>query len=171
MQNPQQTPQMAQMAAMNANGGPVNDVQMMGNMQHQQRMPDPQEQLNTYIYDYFLRNENVQAARAMLESPNLKVSTTGPPGKRSPKNRPNGVDSMDSIADMPQARLPQGQVADNSFLLDWWQQFWDIFQATRSRGSAKGSAYINHTRVTSLCLTLAHGGALTSTTEPCPAAE
>ena len=41
-------------------------------------------------------------------------------------------------------------MADNSFLLDWWVQFWDIFQASKSRtGQGKGSQYIAHTRVRS----------------------
>ncbi|KAH8723163.1 hypothetical protein GQ44DRAFT_774218 [Phaeosphaeriaceae sp. PMI808] len=138
----------AQMAAMNANGGPVEGTPMMGNMAHGKRMnPDPREQLNTYIYDYFLRNNHVQVARSMLDS-GLKLST-GPPPKLSPKNRPNGIDMDDGTADeMPTPQLPQNQMADNSFLLDWWIQFWDIYQATKSRANtpSKGAQYITHTR-------------------------
>ena len=145
MQNPQMA---AQMAAMNANGGPVDGTPIMGNMPHPKRMnTDPREQLNTYIYDYFLRNEHYQAARSMLES-GLKMST-GQPQKPSPKNRPNGVDSMDTGDDLPVPQLPQNQMAENSFLLDWWVQFWDIYQATKNRGNgpSKGAQYIAHTRV------------------------
>jgi hypothetical protein len=144
-----QNAQMAQMAAMNANGGPVDGTPMMGNMPHPKRInTDPREQLNTYIYDYFLRNNHYQAARSMLES-NLKM-LTGPPQKLSPKNRPNGIDSMEEPPeDLPAPQLPQNQMADNSFLLDWWVQFWDIYQATKTRGNSpsKGSQYIAHTRV------------------------
>ena len=146
-----QNAQMAQMAAMNnANGGPVEGTPMMGNMPHPKRgNTDPREQLNTYIYDYFLRNNHFQAARAMLDS-NLKMST-GPPQKLSPKNRTNGMDSMEEVPgeEMPMPTLPQNQMADNSFLLDWWVQFWDIYQATKNRGSSpsKGGQYVNHTRV------------------------
>jgi len=145
-----QNAQMAQMAAMNnANGGPVEGTPMMGNMPHPKRgNTDPREQLNTYIYDYFLRNNHFQAARAMLDS-NLKMST-GPPQKLSPKNRTNGMDSMEEVPgeEMPMPTLPQNQMADNSFLLDWWVQFWDIYQATKNRGSSpsKGGQYVNHTR-------------------------
>lgn len=144
-----QNPQMVQMAAMNvANGGPVDGTPIMGNMAHPQRKPDPREQLNTYIYDYFLRNSHHRLARAMIEN-DMKMST-GPPQKTSPKNRVNGIDPMDDGAadDLPTPNLPASQLADNSFLLDWWVQFWDIFQAAKTRGGPnKGAQYIQHTRV------------------------
>jgi hypothetical protein len=144
-----QNSQMAAMAAMQANGGPIDGTPIMGNMPHPKRKTtDPREQLNTYIYDYFLRNHHYAAARSMLES-NLKI-TTGPPQKLSPKNRPNGIDPMDDNGDdLPSPELPQNQMADNSFLLDWWVQFWDIYQATKTRGNppSKGAQYIAHTRV------------------------
>ncbi|KAF2820239.1 hypothetical protein CC86DRAFT_305239 [Ophiobolus disseminans] len=135
---------MAQMATMSVNGGPPDGTPIMGNVPMQKR---PSEQLNTYIYDYFLRNGHYQAARAMLES-ELKIST-GPLQKYSPKQRPNGAESMEAGDELPAPSLPSNQMADNSFLMDWWVQFWDIFSATRSRANApptKGTQYINHTR-------------------------
>jgi hypothetical protein len=149
MNHPQQ---MAQMAAMNANGGPVDGTPMMGNMPHPKGAPamDPREQLNTYIYDYFLRNEHFAAAQAMLDSQSIKMGV-GPEQKLSPKIRTNGVDAMEEPRPdtMPQPKLPQNQLADNSFLLDWWVQFWDIYQATKNRVNSptKNTSYINHTRV------------------------
>ncbi|KAH3907230.1 hypothetical protein HBI56_183640 [Parastagonospora nodorum] len=139
----------AQMAAMNANGGPVDGTPIMGNMPHPKRpSTDPREQLNTYIYDYLLRNDHYQAARAMLES-GLKMAT-GPPQKYSPKNRVNGDSMMEPepACEMPAPQLPQNQMAENSFLLDWWVQFWDIYQATKNRGNGptKGSQYVSYTR-------------------------
>ncbi|KAJ4990971.1 SOM1 protein [Stagonosporopsis vannaccii] len=146
MQNPQM--QMA----MTANGGPVNGTPVMANMsmpgppQHQQM--DPREQLNTYIYDYFLRNNHNRLARAMVEC-DMKMSTT-PSQKTSPGNKSNGIDAMDddSISGLPNPLLPKNQMADNSFLLDWWVQFWDIFQASKNRSGqpSKGAQYIQHTR-------------------------
>jgi hypothetical protein len=156
-------PQIAQMAAMNANGGPVDGHPMMGNMPHPNKQPqatDPREQLNTYIYDYFLRNQHYAAAQAMIDSQHIKMQL-GPDQKLSPKMRTNGVDEMDEPRPdtMPAAKLPQNQIADNSFLLDWWVQFWDIYQATRNRVNSptKGNQYITHTRVR--LAALAHGGA------------
>ncbi|KAL6708847.1 hypothetical protein ACN47E_002254 [Coniothyrium glycines] len=142
-----QNPQMAQMAAMSANNGPTEGTPMMGNMANPKRNnTDPREQLNTYIYDYFLRNNHEHAARAMLDSPDMKMST-GPPQKTSPNNRANGIDSDDKPI-FPSPQLPPNQMADNSFLLDWWVQFWDIYQATKTRGPghSKGQQYITHTR-------------------------
>jgi hypothetical protein len=140
----------AQMAAMNVNNGAVDGTPIMGNMPHPKRMQmDPREQLNTYIYDYLLRNQHWGVARAMLADPDhIKVATAASP-KPSPSNRMNGVDSMDTGDDLPAPQIPQNQVVESSFLLDWWVQFWDIFQATKNRGNpaAKGAQYINHTRV------------------------
>ncbi|KAF2033103.1 hypothetical protein EK21DRAFT_59444 [Setomelanomma holmii] len=137
------------MAAMNANGVQPDGTPLMGNMPHPNKRnnTDPREQLNTYIYDYFMRNEHFQLARAMLDA-NLKMSTDSRQ-KTSPKNRANGIDPMDDGRDdLPTPLLPQNQMADNSFLLDWWVQFWDIYQATKNRGNppSKGAQYIQHTR-------------------------
>jgi hypothetical protein len=146
MQNPNMA---AQMAAMNANGGPVDGTPIMGNMPNPRRMnTDPREQLNTYIYDYLLRNGHYRAAQTMLDS-SLKLQT-GPAQKYSPKDTPNGVDAQPEPAcEMPAPRLPSNQMADNSFLLDWWVQFWDIYEATKSRGTGptKGNQYIAYTKV------------------------
>ena len=100
MQSQQQ--QLAHMAAMNANNGSVDNTPIMGNMAHPKRGTDPTEKLNTYIYDYFLRNKHLDLARAMLNC-DLKMLTE----KGSPSNRTNGVDSIDQIEDLP---LPQGAV-------------------------------------------------------------
>ena len=139
--------------AMNANGGPVNGTPVMAtmNMPGPQQRPvmDPREQLNTYIYDYFLRNKHNRLARAMVEC-DMKMSTS-PSQKPSPGNKANGIDAMedDSSSGLPTPLLPKNQMADNSFLLDWWVQFWDIYQATKDRSGmpSKGSQYITHTRV------------------------
>lgn len=143
-----QNQHMAQMAQMGANGGP-DGTPIMGNMPRPSQRPlmDPREQLNTYIYDYFLRNKHIRLARAMVEC-DMKMATV-PPLKPSPNNRSNGVDPMDESADdLPNPLLPKGQLADDSFLLDWWVQFWDIYQATSNRGiNTKSSQYIAHTRV------------------------
>jgi hypothetical protein len=139
--------------AMNANGGPVNGTPVMANMNmpgppQQRPVMDPREQLNTYIYDYFLRNNHNRLARAMVEC-DMKMSTS-PPTKSSPNQKPNGIDSMDddSTNGLPNPLLPKNQMADNSFLLDWWVQFWDIYQATKDRSGqpSKGAQYIQHTR-------------------------
>jgi hypothetical protein len=139
-----QSQQMAQMAAMNANGGSVDGTHMAHPASKRLDGNESTVQLNTYIYDYFLRNGHIGLARAMLEG-DLKMSTE----KANSNNKPNGVDSLDSIEDMPLPQLPRNQACDNSFLLDWFNQFWDMFGASRARSNAPKNAtqYLQHTRV------------------------
>ncbi|KAF2091025.1 hypothetical protein K490DRAFT_71293 [Saccharata proteae CBS 121410] len=113
---------------------------------------DPQVMLNTYIYDYFLRNQNWKLARLAKEELNLNLA-----GKPSPRGRDvNGVDdamdtdNKDDIHrrpdDLPPPSIPN-DATDSSFLLDWWQQFWDIFNAQRGRKSGPQQLqYLQHTR-------------------------
>lgn len=133
------------MAAMNANNGAVDGTPIMRNMaQPGGKGTDPTEKLNTYIYDYFLRNKHIGLARAMLEC-DMKMATE----KASPNNKMNGADAIEQIDDLPLPSLPPNQVADNSFLLDWWVQFWDIYTATKPRSTASKNAiqYVSHNRV------------------------
>jgi hypothetical protein len=149
-----QNVQMAAMGAMNANaGGPVDGTPMMAHMARpgdDNTTQDPRNLLNTYIYDYFLRNSHYQLAKAMVES-NLPVNVK-PRTKQSPGSRNvNGVDAMDGEGrpDLPLPNLPPSQVVENSFLFDWWCQFWDIFSARRdpSRVPQKTAQYTQHARV------------------------
>lgn len=145
-----QTSQMANMAAMNATQGPVDGTPMMGNGPHrvqQNGALNARDQLNTYIYDYFLRNKHFRLARMMIEC-DLKMSLT-PPQKSSPSGRnTNGVDPMEeSKEDLPSPKIPQNHSADNSFLLDWWLQFWDIWGAARGHNPKNvPMQYIQHAR-------------------------
>lgn len=142
---------------MNAVGGPVGGAAVMNNGgQRRADQNDPQVLLNTYIYDYFLKNEQYELAKMVL-SQKLEVLTESD-SKSSPKNRVNGVDdSMDTDnkddvhkrpSDLPRPKIGP-DTSDNSFLLDWWCQFWDIFFAQRSRGGPKTQAqqYLLHSRV------------------------
>jgi hypothetical protein len=151
MQNNQMAPNFA---AMNANaGGPVDGTPMMGNMQRPRgEAEDPRSLINTYIYDYFLRNQHHELAELMLKSEmkmNIQLQ-----GKQSPGSRNvNGVDGMNGMEmddkfNLPHPKLPSQQAVDNSFLLDWWNQFWDIFGAARKRSmNPKAMSYIQTFRV------------------------
>lgn len=143
-----QNQQMA-MAGMNATGGPVGGTPMMNNGRPQQLENDARAQLNTYIYDYFLKNHNYRLARMMIEQ-DMKMNLH-PSTKPSPSGRNmNGVDSVDpdSKDDLPIPKIPDNQLAENSFLLDWWNQFWDLFSAARKSGKGgPSSQYLAHTRV------------------------
>ena len=150
--------QQVNMAGMGSVGGPVggpvggsvNAPNMMSTGSN-----DPAyhaRQLNTYIYDYFLKNGHFELARMV----NSKLDTTNPDVKRSPRRDVNGVndgmddDSKDSIHkipdDLPRPKLPSTG-NDNSFLLDWWSQFWDVFSAQRNRIKGPAQVYLQHSHV------------------------
>ncbi|KAF4302131.1 cAMP-dependent protein kinase pathway protein [Botryosphaeria dothidea] len=142
------------MAAMNHQGGPVGGTPLM-QAGGARGSNDPQTMLNTYIYDYFLKNHHWDLARQVKD---VLVINTGTAPKPSPGGRRdmNGVDDMDTDSkdemhkrpdDLPPAAVPSDP-SENSFLFDWWTQFWDIFNAQRQR-SKPGSAqlqYLAHTR-------------------------
>ncbi|KAF2735719.1 hypothetical protein EJ04DRAFT_183548 [Polyplosphaeria fusca] len=146
-----QNQQMAAMAGMNPvnMGGPVDGTPVMGNAPRpkgsQDLTPDPRTTLNTYIYDYFRKNSQEPLARMMLEC-NLGLNLNNAP-KRSPGSRNvNGV-ADESKDELPAPALPDTNLAENSFLLDWWVQFWDIWTAARLRNSNPTStSYIQHSR-------------------------
>ena len=170
------------MAGMNAMGGPVGGMPMMnntvgpgpsrtnGNSQDSSRMS-----LNTYIYDYFIKNELYGCAEAFLKS-NVPISHT-PPTKLSPGRRRDGdvngvdesamdTDSKDDLHAKGADKLPIPNVPsdcpDNSFLFDWWCLFWDIWGAQRSKKPKPGDPgpalqYVQHTQVLSARVTLCKG--------------
>ncbi|KAK6522525.1 hypothetical protein TWF281_001968 [Arthrobotrys megalospora] len=124
--------------------------------------------LNTYIYDYFIRHDMFDSARAILQE--AEVSTEpgtsvrrGSPSRRSQKHDPdgnliNGIDdSMDSDrkddegsergADLPLPKVPQDS-SGGSFLYDWWSLFWDIFGARTGKAvSGPAMTYVGQVQV------------------------
>lgn len=111
--------------------------------------------LITYIYDYFIRKEHFDCARALVKSQLLP--------KRQ-ENDMNGVDDnamqTDIKEDVDSKRpddLPPSQVstdAQGSFLLEWFALFWDVFSAQRKRtgGNQQTMQYVQHTQVWNLAL-------------------
>jgi len=145
------------MATMNSVGGPMggapaNHGDARGGSNH-----DQQHLLNTYIYDYLLKNQKYDLARSFqIELTINSVSSM----KESPGHRDvNGVndnmdtDSKDGIHkrpnDLPIPQIPT-YASDNSFLYDWWCQFWDIYSAQRDRGRpGNAGPYLAHNIVRS----------------------
>ncbi|KAI9825646.1 MAG: hypothetical protein M1832_000990 [Thelocarpon impressellum] len=155
--------------AMNAVGGPVGGFQMMNNglagtARNSPQQQDPKTQLNTYIYDYFIKNELYDCARALIQSDvSLDVSKASPGRRRDADGNPlhNGVednsmegDSKDDLDtkrpdDLPMPGVPAGQ-PQNSFLQDWWVLFWDIWVAQRKKPKpgegGPAMHYVQHTQ-------------------------
>ena len=160
------------MGAMGAMGGPVQPAMgMMNNgamppqgMPRQPMVHDNASNrslLNTYIYEYFLRYDMYDCARAILNSDeNVKVQKAG---RRDEHGNllGNGVgdDPMDTDnKDELDAKRPEGLPApnvptvlpDSCFLFEWFCVFWDMFNAQKTpAGKAQNSMvgqYVNHTQ-------------------------
>ncbi|PYI04495.1 hypothetical protein BO78DRAFT_170880 [Aspergillus sclerotiicarbonarius CBS 121057] len=150
-------------------GGPVGGVPMINNGSAAPRN-DPNinnipenmiNNLNTYIYDYFLKRGYHECARALVKDDSIKLNTE-PSIKTSPGHRRdvdvNGVDGDTMMTDgkdgdklkipddLPRPNLPsEGQ--QSSFLLDWFSLFWDFFWAQRKKGNSTDvRSYLNHTQ-------------------------
>lgn len=132
-------PQQMNMGAM---GGPVGGAQppqqqaagtpTNGGAMNANDTADTIKRLNTYIYDYFLRNQHYDIARAMHQSGSLELYTQKQsPGQR--QNQPNGIDDTDADRpkDLPEPALMN---TEGPFLQDWWFQFWDIYNSRRNVG-------------------------------------
>lgn len=118
-------------------------------------------QLNTYIYDYFLKRGYHDCARTLYQDENVPMNTTQTP-KSHPNRREsemNGVDgdgmtgdSKDDVKfkipdDLPRPYL-NGETQQTSFLFDWFSLFWDIFWAQRKKQRSNDAMqYIQHTQV------------------------
>ena len=115
---------------------------------------DYEARLNAYIYDYFLRNENWDCARSLINS-GVQMQ---PPLSRD--GDVNGTDDnamqTDSKEDMDSKRpddLPPSKIQSDgqgaSFLLEWFALFWDVYFAQRNKPKASHQAtqYVQHSQV------------------------
>lgn len=116
--------------------------------------------LNTYIYDYFLKRGYHDCARALVQDESIKINTDSgtktSPGSRGDVNGVDGdsmmVDGKDGEKikipdDLPRPSLPNESL-QSSFLLDWFSLFWDFFWAQRKRGNSNDvRQYLQHTQV------------------------
>lgn len=146
-------------AAMNAMGGQVGGgMPMMNNGLPPGVNAGPRpvplndnqnrSQLNTYIYEYFLRNEMYDCARAIINSEQpINVMKNSPGRRRDGNPLDNGVspDGMDGDlkdedtkrpADLPLPNIPE-ECPESCFLYEWWCLFWDMFNAQRGKGDSR----------------------------------
>ncbi|PGH16947.1 hypothetical protein AJ80_05015 [Polytolypa hystricis UAMH7299] len=148
-------------------GGPVGGIPMMNNGSSAPRS-DPSNsnindamamQLNTYIYDYFIKRGHYDCARSLVQDESIQLSTVpkGNPNRR--EGDMNGVDgdamvtdSKDDVKtkipdDLPRPNLGDSHSQNSSFLLDWFLLFWDMFWAHRKKSkSADAMQYLQHTQ-------------------------
>lgn len=146
---------------MGMNNGAMAAAQQMQQQQQPQQASDPRRALNTYIYDYFLKQGMYDLARSMLNSdPAINVVKDSP--RRRDENGnvlgngagddPMDTDNKDELdskrpSDLPAANVPP-TATDSSFLSEWFSVFWDVLHGQKSKtGSAQVMGYINHTQV------------------------
>ncbi|KAL2824758.1 hypothetical protein BDW59DRAFT_82141 [Aspergillus cavernicola] len=163
--------QMNQMNVVGMNpgaGGSVGGVPMVNNGSMAPRndgitnIPEIMiNNLNTYIYDYFLKRGYHDCARALLKDESIKLNTE-PPIKTSPGQRReaevNGVEGdvmMTDGKDGEKVRIPDDLPRPNlfsegqqsSFLLDWFSLFWEFFWSQRKKGNSTDvRQYLQHTQ-------------------------
>ncbi|PMD23726.1 hypothetical protein NA56DRAFT_716215 [Hyaloscypha hepaticicola] len=118
---------------------------------------DNRSQLNTYIYEYFLRNGMFDCARSLLNSDQPMNVIKDSPGRRRDENGGDegaDVDSKDDIdskrpVDLPEPNLPK-ECPESCFLYEWWCLFWDMFNAQRGKGDGRNVLqYVTHTQAQS----------------------
>ncbi|KAG8624338.1 hypothetical protein KVT40_007405 [Elsinoe batatas] len=132
-------------------GGPPGQQQMMNAGTPGASPPsstmDNKKRLNTYIYDYFLRNGMFDLARQLLAKEDIELQEKPSPNRKDVNGVTDGDgDSKDDIpgkpADLPKANVPSE--VNSAFLLDWWAMFWDVWISGRSRGHSATRNYVHH---------------------------
>ena len=144
---------------MNPGGVPFGGMALMNNVTNgatsrassDQEENDFEARLNTYIYDFFVRSENYECARALLRS---GVAMEPPVRRRDDMNGNDDSMHTDSKEDLDSKRpddLPAGPIShsENSFLLDWFSCFWDFYFARvkNNKASQQAMQYLQHTQV------------------------
>lgn len=149
------------MANMNAMAGPVgapmampmnNGAMPIGAQQMaQQQTQAHRTMLNTYIYDYFVKEGLYDVARAMLSSEqHINVlQKDSPRQSNGAGDDPMDTDSKDDLdkrpADLPAANIPIS--SDSCFLYEWFGMFWEMLNGHRKpNGNNQVNSYIQHTQ-------------------------
>lgn len=111
------------------------------------------KKLNTAIYDYLLCNEKYDVARLFQKEMLIEFDIKNSPGQRT---QSNGIDSgMDidkkehpGIQKRPSdLQAPHSLSSEDSpFLLDWWCQFWELYQGNRQKGKPTTLSYVGQQR-------------------------
>jgi hypothetical protein len=143
------------MSGMPTMGGPVGGgMPMMNNgvaggaARQSTSNDNNRSQLNTYIYEYFLKHGMFECARTLLNSEQINVVKDSP-GRGDAED---GEDSKDDIeskrpSDLPLPNLPK-ECPESCFLYEWFCLFWDMFNAQRGKGDGRNVLqYVTHTQV------------------------
>ena len=153
------------MAGINGGGGTIGGMAMMNNgtngatprVGNEFEQQNYEGRLHLYIYDYFVKNELWDCARSLITSglsmePPLGPSESEVNGTVDGSSHTDSKDRMDSKrpTDLPQTSVAAEQDGQ-SFLLEWFALFWDVYHAQKKRPNATQHAnmYIQHSQVCS----------------------
>lgn len=147
-------------------GGPVGGGMMMmnngggiGTPSSNTSQDQMKTNLNTYIYEYFLKLGHYELARSLVKNEKFDISTIKQsPGRRKDGDMNGDAMDMDGNDDIPED-LPRPLTQDspgNGFLFDWFSLFHDMFHAQRQKANGPEASlarqYISQTTVgTSTC--------------------
>lgn len=105
--------------------------------------------LNAYVYDFLIKSRLPQTARIFVNEAEVPSIPTS--GNSSSKNSPQTNKSAQPGATPQTPNYQQLQKENNlpnlavamdapqGFLFEWWQIFWDVFQAKTANGAKQGS--------------------------------
>lgn len=148
---------------MNPNaGGPVGGMLMMNNGSPAVSVgmnSDARSTLNTYIYDYLLKNGHYDSARSLANDGKFEFQH-GPklsPGRRKDGDMNGDADGMDmdpkddAPEDMPRPANWSG-TSGSAFLFEWFNIFMDLFSVHSNRnnggkGAVQAAQYLMHEKV------------------------
>ena len=151
------------MAAMNGANGSIGALPLMnhgpnGVTPRPGGEPDEYDyeaNLNSTIYDYFVKSGNYECARALMKS-----EARFYPALRSVDGEVNGTDENamhtdskdDMVSKRPSDLPPPNESQGPSFLLEWYSLFWDVWNAQRKKPTVNPYAmsYVQHTQVCNL---------------------
>ncbi|KAL8698833.1 MAG: hypothetical protein Q9224_001674 [Gallowayella concinna] len=146
------------MAAVNGTAGGMSMMNNGANgatprLGNEEDEPDYEARLNTYIYDYFVKNQRYDCAKAMLKG-DMPIRVAPKPRDGDVNGAGNmHIDSKDDLDskvpdDLPLAALPTDPQGA-SFLLEWFGLFWDVFFAHKRKAppaSAQAVQYVARTQ-------------------------
>lgn len=111
--------------------------------------------LNTYIYEYFLKHDMLDCAKAMLKAQadvamqsdrakHENMNGVDDPMDTGEDSRNENYDEAKSVRDLPSAAVSSKapQTTGGGFLLEWWQCFMDIYFARNRQGSQLAQSYV-----------------------------
>ncbi|KAI9643958.1 hypothetical protein NHQ30_007309 [Ciborinia camelliae] len=118
-------------------GMPMNNGVAGGSARHSTSNDNNRSQLNTYIYEYFLKSGMYDCARTLLNHEQINVVKDSP-GRGDAEDGDDSKDDIDSKRpnDLPRPNLPK-ECPESCFLYEWFCLFWDMFNAQRGKGEAR----------------------------------